>query len=144
MKNPPLAAPLSPPLPELDIPIIGGRLTRDANGCLWVHYPGLPPVPSWPHDTPLKRAEAAEVAGGCLFRANFVHELIHGTLLPAVLGLPHSPTIHAAAQRAAGLREDWHPAWGAEEDAVLAVRRLAALLGVDVEERARRLAAASR
>src|SRR4051794_36791724 len=130
-----LAQSPGPVFEPVDLPIPGGRLVRDAWGGITVCYEGLPPVPSWPIDTPEKRKEAEEVAGGCLFTANYLHELIHCLGLPKWLGLPHSPTIFAAAQRAAGLRKTWWGDWWAEENAVFEVRRLAVKCGVDLENK---------
>lgn len=63
---------------------------------------------------------------------NAQHDLAH-SILAAVLGLPHSPTLGALAS---GRR--W-PAWSVEERAVLAVQGFAHAAGVDLERVARRL-----
>jgi hypothetical protein len=127
-----LADPPPTPLPPLDIRVPGGRLRQLTSGLVELAYDGLPVLPSWPHDTPEKRAEAADVAGGDLFLANLQHELIHCLFLPRAFGWPHSPQLHALAQYKAGLRPDYHRWWGFEETAVLAMRRYATLLGVDL------------
>jgi hypothetical protein len=64
--------------------------------------------------------------------ANLQHELIHAVFLPRAFGWPCSPSLHALAEHKAGLRDGWHPWWGFEETAVLAMRRYATLLGVDI------------
>lgn len=141
MNPPPLAAPPAEPLPEIDMPVPGGRLLQHRNGLVELVYDGLPALPSWPHDTPEKRREAADVAGGDLFLANFNHELIHAVVLPLALGLPYSPSLHRLAEYKAGLRDSYFEWWGMEEYVVLAIRHYAAILGIDIMALAMRLVA---
>jgi hypothetical protein len=129
---PRLAAPPAAPLPALDLAVPGGRLLQHPGGLVELAYDGLPVLPSWPHDTPEKRAEAADVAGGDLFLANLQHELIHAIFLPRAFGWPHSPQLHALAELKGEGRGGRHPLWGFEEMAVLAMRRYATALGVDL------------
>lgn len=136
-----LASPPRHPLPEIDLPIPGGRLRQHADGLVELLYDGLPALPSWPHDTPEKRREAADVAGGDLFLANLHHEVFHTVVLPLALGQPYSPSLHRLAEHKAGLRETYHEWWGLEENAVLAIRLYAAVLGIDVLRLARRIMA---
>lgn len=128
----PLAAPPSAPLSEMRLAVPGGRFTRESSGLITIEYAGLPPLRAWPEDTPHGRDLAADTAGGDLFRANLAHELTHCVLLPGWLGLPNSPTLLAAAQRAAGLPGGWWQGWWAEEALVQACQRFAALAGVDL------------
>lgn len=129
---PGLAPPPERPLPEIDLAVPGGRLRRESGGLLTVTYAGLPPLRSWPEDTPHGRAVADATAGGDLFRANLAHELCHCVAVAKILGLPHSPTLFAAARRNAGLQSGWWPNWWKEEKAVLALTELAAAAGVDL------------
>lgn len=127
-----LAAPPPLPLVAVDLPIPGGRLRRFPTGLIEIVYDGLPPFPSWPEDTPFHRELAVTVAAGDLFEANLQHELAHAVLISEWLGLPHSPTLHVAAQKAAGIRQDWWSWWWQEEQVVLGVQRFAATLGIDL------------
>lgn len=68
---------------------------------------------------------------------NRTHDLAH-TILAAALGLPASPTLSAMA----GGRKHW-PYWWREEQAVLALQGYAAAAGVDLEEVAARMSAAT-
>lgn len=60
-------------------------------------------------------------------RMNRHHDIAH-SLIAAWLGLPHSPTLRAAAEGTV-----W-PMWPVEEDAVKAIQRLALCAGVDLEK----------
>ncbi len=108
---------------------IGAHTIRMAPGRVTTTLHDGAVVHAVPHDTADYRATAARLGYGTDTAAmNADHEITHA-LLAAWLGLDESPVMRAVADDA---WQDGPAALGLEEDAVLAVQRLARAWGVEL------------